>query len=230
MTQAQKNLFGSEIEYRLNLLSNDNIIKSVSYSQTEILSWIIKLYCPDGFDLDPTYSKGNFYGIIPEPNYKLDLFPQKDGCVCAKFEELPIRPLTVKSIVFDPPFVIKNQDRNNAVLGKIESRFYGYPTLSHLIESYSLALLEFNRVLLLDGYLVFKCQDVDNKFIHCLVYQLSIEAGFIPIDLFVLCRKMVILSPNMINQHHARKYHCYFWVFKKVRSNKKLDLTYGKST
>ena len=42
-------------------LQKPEIIKSISYSQEEILKWIIRLYCPDGFDLDPTYSKGVFY-------------------------------------------------------------------------------------------------------------------------------------------------------------------------
>ena len=52
------------------------IIKTISYEQTEIINDIMKLYCQDGFDLDPTYSKGNFYkNGIPEPRLKFDINP-----------------------------------------------------------------------------------------------------------------------------------------------------------
>ena len=35
-------------------------------------------------------------------------------------------------------------------------------------------------------------------------------------DLFVLGRTNVLWSPNMANQQHARKNHCYFIVFQAV--------------
>lgn len=56
-------------------LQKPELMKSISYSQDEILKWIIRLYCPDGFDLDPTYSKGVFYKNVPEPQLKFDLNP-----------------------------------------------------------------------------------------------------------------------------------------------------------
>ena len=37
------------------------IIKTISYDQEEIIKNIIELYCPNGIELDPTYSKGVFY-------------------------------------------------------------------------------------------------------------------------------------------------------------------------
>jgi len=43
-----------------------DIIKSISYDQDELLQWIIRLYVEDGrFDIDPTFSTGGFYRIIP---------------------------------------------------------------------------------------------------------------------------------------------------------------------
>ena len=51
-------------------LFNDPI-KSISYNNDEILENIIELHCPGGFDLDPTYSIGNFYkGHIRKPKFK----------------------------------------------------------------------------------------------------------------------------------------------------------------
>ena len=49
-------------------MTQDEIIKSISYEQDEILQWIIDLYCHNGFQLDPTYSKGNFYKTIQQWN------------------------------------------------------------------------------------------------------------------------------------------------------------------
>ena len=48
------------------------MIKSINDNQTNLIKDIISLYCPNGFDLDPTYSKGNFYKNIEKPKYKSD--------------------------------------------------------------------------------------------------------------------------------------------------------------
>ena len=52
----------------------DSLIKSVSYSQTEILRNILTLHVPGGvIDCDPTYSTGGFYrdGTIPPPRLRV---------------------------------------------------------------------------------------------------------------------------------------------------------------
>lgn len=36
-------------------------IRSTGYNQINILEDIMALYCPQGFECDPTFSKGNFY-------------------------------------------------------------------------------------------------------------------------------------------------------------------------
>ena len=39
-----------------------DMVKSISYDQTEIINWILDLHVPSHhIDCDPTYSKGNFY-------------------------------------------------------------------------------------------------------------------------------------------------------------------------
>ena len=86
-------------------LQKPEFVKSISYSQDEILKWIIQLYCPNGFDLDPTYSKGVFYKNIPEPRLKFDLNPQIEGVQQANCTDLPVESGSLQSIVFDPPFV-----------------------------------------------------------------------------------------------------------------------------
>jgi hypothetical protein len=43
------------------------------------------------------------------------------------------------------------------------------------------------------------------------------EAGWYPKDLFILLAKnRLIANWQKANQKHARRYHCYYWVFKKL--------------
>ena len=49
------------------------MISTISYDQEEIIKNIIQLYCPEGIELDPTYSKGVFYKNIEKPKHKFDL-------------------------------------------------------------------------------------------------------------------------------------------------------------
>lgn len=54
------------------------MVKSISYSQEEIIKWILDLYVPNKtIDLDATYSIGNFYKNtgIDSPVYKFDINP-----------------------------------------------------------------------------------------------------------------------------------------------------------
>jgi hypothetical protein len=37
------------------------MIKSISFDEQKILQWILQLHCKTSIELDPTYSKGNFY-------------------------------------------------------------------------------------------------------------------------------------------------------------------------
>lgn len=70
-------------------LNNSNIIKNISYDQTEILHNIGLLYNngSDQFDADMTASSLCFYGNgrgkynIPEPKILMDVFPQREDII-----------------------------------------------------------------------------------------------------------------------------------------------------
>jgi hypothetical protein len=196
-----------------------DLVKSVSQDQREILSNIIRLYCPDGFDLDPTYSAGVFYkdGVVPEPKMRFDLAPQREDVQQSDCRSLPLPDGSVVSIVFDPPFV--GGSRKDGKPGIIKTRFSYFSSIPVLREFYREALLEFYRVLRLDGILVFKCQDsvesAKQYMSHVAVMNMAYEVGYYPLDLFILTATTRIISPNQWNQSHARKYHSYFWVFQK---------------
>lgn len=192
------------------------IIKSVYESDTEILSGISELYLQgNNFDLDPTYSKGNFYKTFAEPKYKSDLIPQVDGVVKSDCRKLWLNDNSINSICFDPPFLFRNRPSvNNDVNCK---RFSYFKTFEELLLMYEESLIEFYRVLNKKGILAFKCQDMtDDKtyFTHCEVLRLAEKNGFKVRDLFILVANNRIYHSET-KQRHARKFHSYWYVIQK---------------
>ena len=139
-----------------------SIIKSVYDNEEVIIDAILKLHCTHAIQLDPTYSKGNFYkGKIKQPKLKYDLYPQSDDVIKANAESLPIENNSLHTIMFDPPFLatkgpsLQKEDNSN----RINKRFGVYPTEIELHTFYINALKEFYRILDKNGILIFKCQD-----------------------------------------------------------------------
>ncbi len=206
------------------------MIKSISFNEQEIIRWILQLHCNGRqIDLDPTYSKGNFYKKgIDHPILKFDINPQVEGVVEANAENLPLNNESVQTIMFDPPFLAtkgKSLEINNSS-NKINKRFGVYPTEKELHQFYSNALNEFYRVLQKNGILIFKCQDKVSSgkqyFSHVFIVNEAIKRGFYCKDMFVLLAKNRIVADwQLKNQKNARKFHSYFLVFEK--SDKKID-------
>lgn len=203
----------------------EGLIKSISYSQDEIIRNIIKLHCKNGkIDVDPTYSKGNFYkNGIEEPLYKFDLYPQKEGVIKANAENLPLENESVNTIMFDPPFLatkgksLTKNDKNNY----INKRFGVYSSEVELHQFYVNAMKEFYRILKDKGILIFKCQDKISGGVqylsHVFIINEAVKIGFYPKDLFILLTKSrIVANWQLKNQKNARKFHSYFIVFEKT--------------
>lgn len=202
----------------------NELVKTISHDQEEIIKWILRLHSKTGrIDLDPTYSKGVFYkGAIEEPYKKYDILPQVDGVEQACATKLPIEDSGMDTIMFDPPFLATkgpslNKNEDNNVINK---RFGVFPTEVELHTFYQDALKEMYRVCAKGGILIFKCQDKVSSgkqyFSHCYVYEQARKCGWYPVDFFVLLAKnRIVANWQKKNQKHARKYHSYFWVFKK---------------
>ena len=201
------------------------VIKSVSYDQSEIIKNILELHVPGKrIDCDPTYSTGGFYNGtgIETPVFFFDICPKTDDVVYADVRNLPFRDNSLGCVIFDPPFLAttgKSLSRNDGS-NKINKRFGTYPNEKALHQFYINAVRELYRVLKNDGILIFKVQDKVSSskqyFSHCFVYEQAVAAGFYPLDLFILLAKSrLVANWQAENQNHARKYHSYFWVFKK---------------
>lgn len=201
-------------------LFGPKIIKSISFDEKEIIHSIGRLHSPDWFDLDPCYSVGAIYERcgIPKPSNKFDINPSVADVLQSSAENLPIESNTIKSIFFDPPF-LAGLDANGKATGKILNRFSGFKSMKELINWYAQCLQEFERLLVKGGILVFKCQDTVSSqkqwFSHCHIYNMAKDWGFYPLDLFILLAKQRMIGGNHQRQFHARKFHCYYWVFRK---------------
>ena len=207
-----------------NTLFGYDPITSISFSNDEIIENIMLLYGIDRFDLDCTYSIGHFWKHLPQPRNKSDLLPKRNDIIKASSDNLPFENDSMKSIMFDPPFVIagetyKDNDNGSSIIAK---RFEGYKNFNELKNHYFGTLKETYRILQTDGILVLKCQDVvssgKNHFTHSLVMNMALKVGYYPKELFILMAKNRINSFNgekWKNQFHARKHHSYFWVLQK---------------
>lgn len=196
-----------------------SVISTIGFNQQQMINDILELHSPDGIELDPTYSKGVFYksGEVKQPLLKYDLFPQTDDTVMASADNLPIIESSIKSIMFDPPFIVGHtKDKPTGIIGQ---RFHGFRYIKDLWEWYDLCLAEHFRILKKGGVLIFKCQDTVSSgkqhLSHVHIINKAESLGFYTKDLFVLLAKSRLIGHNHANQKHARKFHSYFIVFEK---------------
>jgi len=202
-------------------------ITTVSFDEGQIISNIIHLYLEeDRFDLDPTFSKGVFWRGLRNPKHKYDIDPQAEGVLLADCRSLPIEDNQIKSIMFDPPFIVGiNSDESKT--GIINGRFSAFRDIKELWKFYKDSLSEFYRIMQDNAVLVVKCQDTVSSgkqyLSHIYLVNEAVKLGFYARDLFVYVVKDRIIDPKHKNQQHARKFHSYFLVFEK----KKVKVDYG---
>ena len=193
------------------------MIKSISFSQEEILQSIVTLHTGP-IEADVTFGFGRFYkNGVARPPLCFDLGPRVPGVIAADARHLPLKDCSVGSVMFDPPFMLytgpgsKLKDRFSSVIGSMEN----------LWKFYEEAMGEIYRVLRPKGWLILKCQDgvssMVNHFTHAEVYAMANRLNFTPKDLFILLAKSRMPDPQGRAQKHARKFHSYFWVFRKGR-------------
>ena len=234
-------------EEEKELLTNDNIIKNISFDQSEILYNIMQLY-NDGkpFDCDMTASKLKFYEgrgkgfkyAIPLPKILFDVFPQDDRIKkIEKWGPLPLEDGSIHSIVVDLPFVISPANSPSAINPKngsqlIANRFAAYYPVDNLYYSYYHWIKECFRVLEEGGICIFKEMSMISGGIRHntdeFSYMAAEKIGFKMIDKFILEAKARLISnAKMKNgQVHSRNYTSQFLVFKKEEKWKSKEFKY----
>lgn len=201
------------------------MIKSISYSQDEIIDWILELHCQSPIELDSTYSKGNFYKTRPKPKYCFDISPQFDFVQKADCRNLSLDSESITTSILDGPFGIGSGPSLKVKINGqniTPGRFGCFPTGKTLFEFYTSALKEQYRILKPDGILILKIQPVVGcgkqwlTHFHCL--EVAIDLGFYPKDEFILLAKQRPISGKIKKQQHARKFHSFFYVLQKIKS------------
>ena len=200
------------------------LVRSISFDQGEIIRNILRLHVPEGkIDCDPTFSKGAFYNGtgVERPRLCFDILPQAESVAEADARHLPLQDESVSCMMLDPPFLAtKGKSLTEGNGNRINRRFGVYPDEKSLHRCHADMIREAYRVLKPDGILIFKCQDKVSSgkqyMSHVFVMNTAVETGFYPKDLFVLLAKNRLIADwQSRNQKHARKWHCYFWVFQK---------------
>lgn len=236
-----------EPENDKGLLNNDNIIKNISFDQSEILYNIMKLYNNgEAFDCDITASELKFYEgrgrggryDIPLPRLLFDVFPQDERVKkLEKWGAIPLEDNSIDSVVVDLPFVIspanspsaKNPNEGSQLIAR---RFAAYYPVDNLYYSYYHWIKECYRVLREGGILVFKEQSVISGGIRHNTDEFSFMAGekvgFKMIDKFILEAKARLISNAKYKngQLHSRSYTSQFLVFKKEEKFKSKEFKY----
>jgi len=196
--------------------------KTTYDNQTDIINACINLFLKRDIELDPTFSKGIFYKNtgIKRPKHCFDLYPQKglDFVKKATAEKLPFKNNSMNNIMFDPPFLVGyTKEKPTGAMGK---RFHGFRYIKDLWIWYDKCLVEFHRILKTGGFVIFKCQDTVSSgkqhWSHVYIMNRAMQLGFECDDLFLLLAKNRMIGHNHKNQKHARKFHSYFLVLRKL--------------
>ncbi len=191
-------------------------VGSVFTNEQELLSSVIKLYCPKGIQLDPMFFKGNFYKQIPKPSIYSDINPQDETIPKADARKLDIESNSIESMILDPPFMFNIHGKDGVQGEYYSSKTHGiFPSFRELSLFYQEIIHEAFRVLKKKGVLIFKCQDyTDSKttLTHCFVNQWANEVGFRAEDIAILHLSRGKIANHQTTQRHLRKHHSYFLV------------------
>lgn len=208
-------------------IKNINAVKSVSSNQTEILRWIIQLYNENRmFDADLTASKLMFYKHLSEqPLHLYDKYPQLPSVKnLTQADSLPDNSFT--SIVYDLPFIISDKNTDSV----IKDRFTYFYSPEEAYEVNIEMLNRANRLLAHNGLLVVKTMDVaysgKQYWISDFVLREAEKRGLELLDKFILTSNLRLFSKTR-KQRVARKYHSYFFVFRKLEKEQ-TDIAYNE--
>ncbi|MBQ5737926.1 MAG: HAD family hydrolase [Alistipes sp.] len=164
------------------------------------------------FECDLTASKCIFWKFLPKPQYLYDKYPQVEGVKpLSEADLLPNKSFS--SIVYDLPFIV-----SNGAMSKIKERFTHFESVEELYQANDEMLERSFRLLKKQGLLIVKTMDIShgNKqiWISDYVIRKAEELGLELIEKFILLSNLRLFARTH-QQRVARKYHSYFFVFKK---------------
>jgi len=194
-------------------IRNKNAIKSVSSNQKDILIWIMNLYNGGNpFEADLTSSLLKFYKHVPCPDNLFDKYPQLPQ-VKDLIEADALPDASFSSIIYDLPFIV-----SVGAMSMIKERFTFFDTVEELYQANDEMLNRAYRLLKAEGLLVVKTMDINHAgkqyWVSDYVLRNAQDKGLELLDKFILTSHLRLFSKTR-EQHMARKYHSYFFVFRK---------------
>lgn len=197
---------------------NTNNIKSFSFCQEEILKNILHLYIQEeAFECDITYSIGVFYKRLSQPRLKFDKYPQCHG-VHPLEEAYALPDDSLHSIICDLPFIVRGYGKESNA-GLLVDRFKYFASEEEAYQANKDMITLAHQKLKRGGYFIMKSMDVRCKahhlWLNAYIQVEAIKLGFVLEDLFILAAKSRMLYYRGEKQNHSRKYHSYFFVFRK---------------
>lgn len=201
-----------------------NKILTVNTNQQSILNNILTLYVPSlHFDADLTYSKGSFYrnNNVAQPTYKLDKFPQTDDTIELDKIDDVISDEALDSVIFDLPYMVSMSWGD--MKSKVMELYSSFDSVDELVNTNKAMLELATRKIRKGGIIVVKTQDscvatptgAKQMWVSHILQNHAETLGLTHEDSFILVSKKLMFTRHNVQQHRARKNHCYFLVFRK---------------
>lgn len=190
-------------------------VSAVTGDNSDLMFQVAKLWILDSDVVaDVTFGKGVFWRKLRAPNHGHDI--QIDGVDCRR---LPHGDNSIDVLVLDPPYRPNHGSPLPTDNGL--SKAYGLgnqelESMNDVLNLYSDALAEAERVVKVGGRAIVKCQDMTyGHRLHLVtldVLRLMVEHGFEFADQFVLVQTNQLCSSIWEKQERARRTHSILWV------------------
>lgn len=195
-------------------------------TNAELFPDVLALYAKEGSRIiDMTYGLGVFWKKVDTSRYDLvknDLDVER-GDYHDDFRHTRWEDSSFDVVVLDPPYVGRSGSPIKASIDRgynnakrtFELGIFGNAAV---MQYYKDGMIEANRILKTNGYMMVKCMDeIMGGKQHrnmIVIWNYALEMGLIDEDLFVLVQSSV---PTMRHNYqlHARKNNSFLWVFRK---------------
>lgn len=202
------------------------MIKSVLYGKDyEALNILIPLHAnPHPHILDCTWGKGTMWrGCNYQPDVATDIQKLPGSTGQADFTQLhTIFAPRFDVVVFDPPHLPSAAASQHSTCPMIDRFGLDHSTDGDNVSSFfEPALVSIKQVLVSNGIVLVKIADLVHNHVyqwqHIEVILAGRKAGLTPCDMLIKCDPAAgnLISSKWQNQHHLRKAHCYWIVFRK---------------
>ena len=211
------------------LRKSKRVVKSIAKTDQAALLGAITLHTGgERFDLDVTFSTGDFYadGTVPLPRFRFDIAPHPGISAQADCRRLPLGDATIGSIIVDLPFLFGLHGQNHpgqvargtSDPGMASAKYTQFASFEELSSVYRDTLSECARVLRPRGIGIFKCQDLTDRITYWNGFNVqlrALERCFVVKDRIIRIVERGRAWNPKLTQRVTRKFHSYFFILER---------------